>query len=169
MKQTIKTFFKRIIDSPGTVHQRACAVAVGAGLAVSPLLGVQTWFIFLFGWLFHLSIPIMFSVVYLINNPWTMIPIAAFDYWIGFFIMERLWGVSLLDYNPSFMEWVNRKIGVYIMRYLGIPKLCFWYYIGGGFLVSLVVGALCYPLSKKLFQWYESRHEGNNSEQKSVS
>lgn len=163
MKITIKNFFSHILAGGATPYERAAAVALGVFIAFSPFLGVQTFLIFGGAWLLGLNASITFAVVYLINNPWTMIPIAAADYLVGLYVVERWLGYDLMPYNPAFMDWVNNKIGYYIMNYLGIPALCFWYYIIGGLILALCVSLLAYPLFRYIFVNYQRHHENNNS------
>ena len=95
MKLALKRFFSHIMAAGTTPKERAAAVALGVWIAFSPFLGIQTFLIFGICWIVHLNPSITFAVVYLINNPWTMIPIAAADYMVG----SRA--------NPTFLTVVN--------------------------------------------------------------
>ena len=77
-----------------------------------------------------------------------MIPIAAFDYMVGHWLTETVLHLDLMRYNPSWMDWVNKKIGYYLIQYLGITELCFWCFIIGGAIVSLVISITMYPFVK---------------------
>lgn len=169
MKSTIKKFFSHIFASGVTPGQRAAAICLGIFIAFSPFLGIQTFLIFGLSWILGLNPTITFASVYLINNPWTMVPIAALDYIFGLWLIHVRLGYDLMPYNPSFMEWINKKIGYYIMKFLGISKLCFWYYFIGGLLLAAILSILLYPIIKLLFVLYEHRHEDHNPEQKSLS
>lgn len=169
MKSAIKKFFSHILAAGVTPGQRAAAISLGVFIAFSPFLGIQTLLIFALSWLLGLNPAITFATVYLVNNPWTMIPIAAADYIVGLWLIEIKLGYNLVPYNPFFMDWINRKIGYYIMKYLGIKQLCFWYYILGGLILAFILSVLLYPIIKLFFVLYEHRHENNHPEQKSLS
>ena len=163
MKKLLKNFFAKIVARDATPHERALAVSFGLFLSFSPLLGVQTPLLFGGSWLFGLNAAVVFAIVYLVNNPWTMIPIVVLDYFVGYWLVEKFMGIDLTPYNPSFMGWLNNKIGPYIIKYLGVTHLCLWYYIIGGLIVATIISVLSYPLVKMMLISYEHHHEDHHS------
>lgn len=140
-----KKRFQQIIASESSPTRLARATSLGIGIAFSPYLGFQTILIFVLSYLIHANAAITFTVVYLVNNPWTMIPIAAADYLVGQSLVEKILGLNLVIYNPSWMDWVNAKIGHYLVHYLGVSELCFWCFIIGGNILALSAGLMSYP------------------------
>ncbi len=143
-------FFKQkwqaILAVEQSPEKLARALTLGLWIAFSPFLGLQTPLIFIIAPLMGLSSFIVFTTVYVVNNPWTMIPIIVLDYYVGYFIVEKWLGFNLHAYNPGFMTWVNEKLQRYLSSYLGTAPLCFWCFICGGLVVSLIVASISYPI-----------------------
>lgn len=146
-----KKFLDKILNAESSPIRLARSVSLGNFIAFSPFLGIQTLLIFGLGKLLRLNITVIFTVVYVVNNPWTMIPIAALDYSIGHWLTETVFKLDLMRYNPSWMAWVNNKIGYYLVQYLGIAELCFWCFIIGGMVVASVISLASYPFMKIFF------------------
>jgi uncharacterized protein (DUF2062 family) len=146
-----KRHFRKWLMAERSPKKLTFAFCWGTFIALAPIPGFHTPLLFLVSWLLGLNAVIVFAVVYLINNPWTMLPIYALDYLIGYWLVFSLAGIDLTPYNPSWMEWFNNKVGVYLGRYLGIKKLCLWYFLFGGFLLALLTSLSIYPFVKRLF------------------
>lgn len=133
----------------------AGSFAMGVFIAFSPYLGIQTLLIFLFGFLLKLNSKIIFTIVYVINNPWTMFPIIALDYMVGVSVSQML-NIDLSKYNPSWMVsfnlWLNHKVGHYVSKYIDIPKLSFWTYMFGGHIVAISLGIITYFIMRYMFK-----------------
>jgi uncharacterized protein (DUF2062 family) len=70
-------------------EQVAWSFCLGFSIAWNPLLGLHTGMVFLFCVLFRrLHRPLMIMAM-LINNPWTMVPIATASTWVGNFVRGR--------------------------------------------------------------------------------
>lgn len=147
-KYTTK-FMQRLVKSEPNSTRLAWSITLGLFLAFSPYLGFQTILVFVLSFLFHANSAVVFTVLYTVNNPWTMIPIAAFDYIFGHWLTESVLKFDLLRYNPSWMHWVNSKLSG-LTHYLGIEKLCFWCFFIGGNILALAIALLSYPVLKKL-------------------
>lgn len=136
--------------------QVAWSGSLGIYLAFSPFLGIQTLLVFVFSFLFRAHAGIIFTVLYTVNNPWTMIPIALFDYIVGAGFL-KLGGFDLSAYDPRWMDWINRKLGSWLFPYLGIKKLSFWAYFIGGNLVAIPISIIAYPALKKMYNAWQSK------------
>ena len=150
----IQKRLERLIENETSPNRPARACAFGVGIGLSPYLGIQTLFVFVLSWIFGLKTRIVFTVSYIINNPWTMIPIAVFDYLVGSWIAALL-RLNLSRYKPAWVQWltawINKKIGHYICRYINIADFSFWAYMIGGHLVAIVGGVITYFLAKRFF------------------
>ena len=151
----IRNFFKKIGNKlfalEKSPHRLALSCALGIFIAMSPFIGLMTWIAFPLSWLFGVSAVTVIVVLNIVNNPLTMIPIIVANYAVGYWLIERLLKINLMSYNPSWMNWINVKIGPYITRYLGVKNMCFWCYIIGGMIVALCCSIPAYFLLKKLF------------------
>jgi uncharacterized protein (DUF2062 family) len=153
----MKNFFKKIIPSNTSPQQAAVIITLGAATAVSPFWGIQTWLLFPISWFFKINPAGPIALLYLINNPWTMLPLAAADYYVGWWFTHAILHIDLMKYNPSWMNWVNNKVGNYLMKYLGIQSLSLWSFIIGGIILSIIVAAIVYPTVFFGFKYYKTR------------
>lgn len=160
---------ERLVENEESPVRPARACALGVGIALSPYLGIQTLFIFVLSWIFRLQTRIVFTVAYIINNPWTMFPIALFDYLVGSRIAALL-KLDLTRYNPAWVQWltawINNKIGHHICRYVNVADFSFWAYMLGGHLVALIGGIIAYFLAKRFFARVIEKRDINVEKQK---
>lgn len=110
----------------------------GVWIAFCPFLGLHTALVFLCSWLFSLNFAIVFGLSVLINNPWTMLPIYYFDYWVGMYWYTQI--VGAVPENPFFLS----EILLYIQKTLLIPAFSFWAFIVGGIGVATVAAFITY-------------------------
>lgn len=140
-----------------TPHLFAWSGAIGIFLAFSPFLGIQTILVFVFAFLLRAKSSIIFTILYTINNPWTMIPIAVADYVFGSWLTNSVLGINLTAYDPQWVNWLNDKLCPYISPYLGITHLCFWCYLIGGMIIATIAAVCSYPLFKKFAEKQEAQ------------
>jgi len=133
------------------IHQPlllARSVALGVYIAFSPFLGFHTLLVFLLGWLFSLSIPIVFAVSLLLHNPWTMF----FVYAAGYVTGELFFAVFPVSNN--FLESYLQVIIAYIPFFDMSPAVLLRILIGGNIL-GVFVALIVYSLTK----YYASRYK----------
>jgi uncharacterized protein len=131
--------FNKLINDRYSLHEQAMAVAVGTYIAFSPFIGLHTLLTIFLAWLFRLNCPVMIAVSWIINNPWTMIPLYLFDYWIGSKIVY-LMGIELK--NPTWME----RINTFLQSYCPNQELSIWAFLIGGNVVGIIAGIAIYPI-----------------------
>jgi uncharacterized protein (DUF2062 family) len=143
----------------------AYATCLGIFIGLSPFLGLQTWLAIFFAWAFGLSIPLVFSVLYLVNNPFfTTIPIAIANYLTGYLLFTYVIPLDLCAYNPSWFAWIEEKIAPSLYTYLGIKQVCFWYFIVGGVIFAILITVPLYPVFKYLYTNLAKKYENNSPE-----
>lgn len=140
---------EKLVKGESSPAKLAWSTTLGIFLAFSPYLGFQTILVFVLSFLLRANSAIVFTVLYTINNPWTMIPIAALDYVFGHWLTATFLQIDLLEYNPSWMAWVNTKLAS-LTTYLGIEQLCFWCFFIGGNILAITAALLSYPFLRKL-------------------
>lgn len=167
----VKQAFKKITDllllQGQSVSGVTFASCVGIFIALSPFIGLHTIMIFAFSWLLNCNVAIVFTVVYLVSNPITMVPLLAIEYIFGDWFFKDILRIDLLKYNPSWMDWFNAKVGHYLSDYLGIGELNFWAFIVGGTIFALLGALIAYPGMKRLFTYIADKkniHENNSTE-----
>lgn len=142
--------WEKITKKGISAHQIAWSGALGIYLAFSPFLGIQTILVFVLSFIFRAKSMIVFTVLYTINNPWTMIPIAVFDYAFGNWLIYSVFGLDLSPYDPAWFGWINAKLCATLCHYLGIKSLCFWSFIIGGNIIAIPAAIIAYPLFKRV-------------------
>lgn len=92
-------------------EQVAWSFALGLSIAWNPLLGLHTGMVFLFCVIFRrLHRPLMIMAM-LVNNPWTMVPIATASTWVGNLVRGRFTTTNLAHVQwhdigwRSFLTW----------------------------------------------------------------
>jgi uncharacterized protein len=167
MGLALRKRIERMVSAEASPERLARSYAIGMFLAFSPYLGIQTLLIFVIGWTLKLNTTVIFSTVYLINNPWTMIPIVILDYAVGMWIARAL-HINLLAYNPSWMEsvnkWLTKKIGTYLAKF-GIGEISFWAYFIGGHIIAISLGLLSYLLAKLVLKKMIKRIHANQQKE----
>jgi uncharacterized protein (DUF2062 family) len=116
---------------------------------ISPLIGFHTAMVFLFGWLFTMSIPILFIVSVTIHNPWTMMPVYAVDHLFGIWLFD-LFNIDYFKWDP---QWVL-SCNVWLQQHTGISGLSLSAFLIGGNLLAIGISVMLYPIMKRFFVWY---------------
>lgn len=140
---------EKLVKKEPNPSRLAWSITLGVFLAFSPYVGLQTVLAFALAYLLWANSAVVVIVLYTVNNPWTMIPIAALDYIFGHWLVEKVFCLNLEQYNPSWMEWVNTKISG-VTSYLGIESICFWCFMIGGNILAVTFAAISYPFLKKM-------------------
>lgn len=156
VKKKMKKFFYKLISSEKSVQKLALSFCVGNFIAwtpVMPLIPIQTILIFIFSWLFKLNTAVTFATVYLINNPFTMVPIAFIDYLFGCWLMNCVFKIDLMSYNPAWVDSFSAALSKYIdlSRITSGGSLCFWCLIIGGIVLPLILSLILYPIMRLVF------------------
>lgn len=156
MRRFIFHHSKRLLLHERSARKLALATSVALYVAISPFLGLHTIMLVVAGWLFNLNIPVLIMVSYTVNNPWTMVPLMAGGYWVGYKLLHDVLGLSLEALNPAIMSTVN----VYIQKYVGIQDVSFWAFMLGGNILGVAVAVVMYPFLLMLFNELVRQEEG---------
>lgn len=79
----IKNFFINLLKQEQNSSRLALTVCLGNFIAFSATIPFQTPLLFLLSWIFGLNSKIVFVIVFIINNPVTIIPIYIVNYLFG--------------------------------------------------------------------------------------
>jgi len=146
----MKKFIQKLIQRERSAPRLARSIAAGVAMAVSPYYTLQTWLLFPLCWIMSANVAVSMTVLWTVNNPWTMIPLIVADYFVGYFLFEWLLNWDLTAYNPGFMTWFNEKIIPYVTPYIGIDDFCLWCFILGGTIVAVCAGIATYVAVRPL-------------------
>lgn len=135
---SIKILFLNNISNPVFL---ARSVAVGIYIAFSPFIGLHTALVFLSGWMFSLSIPIIFAVSLILHNPWTMVLIYSAGYFCGTLIC------SVFSLQDSYLLLVLKKMVEYVPYIHMSPEKLMEFLIGGNIL-GILIALIAYPIVK---------------------
>lgn len=145
----IHQLITRMAASERCPSKLAFTCALGIYIGISPLIGLHTAMIFLFGWMFTLSIPMLFAVSVMIHNPWTMMPVYAIDHLFGKWLFTIL-QIDYLRWDPAWMETCNG----FLYEHTGITGLSLTAFMVGGNLLAIGISVMLYPLMKRVFEKY---------------
>lgn len=125
-------------------HRTALAFALGTFIAFSPTYGLHTLTVVFCTWAFRLNFVALLAGS-LINNPWTILPILAASFWIGF---QLLGFPEVAPFNWSDLSPVSlyEQIWPYALPFFV-----------GGFVLSLLSAILCYPAAYLVISQYRAR------------
>lgn len=154
LKEKIINTIKCAIKEGSTLKNIAISASVGLAIAVSPTMPLQTLLIFLISYLIKLNYAVVFIMVYVVNNPLTMIPLYASGYMFGTFLFKQVLKIDLAQYNPSWADSFFKFICKYVdlKAYLKIETFEFWNLILGGSILAILVGIISYPIIKFLLK-----------------
>jgi uncharacterized protein (DUF2062 family) len=125
----------------------ALAFAIGVFIAFSPWLGLHVISCFFFAWLFRVSKVVVLAGAF-VNNPWTMVPMYAFNLWFGIKITGGTAEVPKIAWSTLGF----RDLFSVLMPFL-------WPFVAG----SLVIGGIAAVLSYFLFLWLIKRYRKGES------
>jgi uncharacterized protein len=143
----VQKFFKKCIGSETSPRRLALSFSLGTYIAFSPFLGLHTLMVLILGWLSRLNIPVAMTAAYVVNNPWTMIPIYSAGYALGYFLLHKATSLGTLLTNPTWMHNVDN----FFNQYLHMSQPCLWSFFIGGNLLGIFVAILAYPFTKPMF------------------
>lgn len=169
MKQYVNSVLKKLILAETSVQRLALSFSLGGFLAFSPYIGLQTWLTFPICWIFRLNVTVTLAALYLISNPFTMVPIIIVGYAFGTWLFTDLFHISIGQYNPSWLDSFVKflaKHAINLEKLLG-TKICFWCYFIGAHILAIAVALILYPLminifSKLIQQVEEEKKDENN-------
>ena len=146
MRQYFRKKFEQMLLKEKSVNRLAVSFCVGTFIALTPTMPLQTPLVMALAWALRLNIGVAIAALYIVNNPFTMIPIYVVGYAIGSWLSMTL-NISLLAYNPWWIDKFNAFLSQYIdvAKYLG-AELCFWCLLLGGTIFGLMISVPLYPL-----------------------
>lgn len=148
---SFRSLLKQILHLRESPERTALAFAIGVFIAFSPAYGLHTVMVLFCTWALGLNF-LALMVGAFINNPWTLVPILGASYWVGALMLGRSDG-------PSF-DWQDVSFGaIYeqVMPYAGPFFL-------GGIVLSLISGALAYPVAYYFLARHRRSHPLDQTE-----
>lgn len=145
----IHSLVARVMAYEKSPRKLAFTCALGIYIGISPLVGFHTAMVFVFGWMFALSIPLLFAVSMTIHNPWTMMPVYAIDHIFGKWLFTLL-DIDHFAWDPVWVESCN----FYLKQHTGITGLSLSAFFVGGNVLAVGVSVMMYPIMKHVFTKY---------------
>ncbi len=153
MFQKIRVFLLQLIAYESSPHKLAIACASAVYVSFSPFMGFHTIMLIGAAWLFKTSIPLVVMLGYIINNPFTVVPIVMSGYTCGYWIIHTKMGISILDANPDWMDMLN----VFLQVKLGLPSISLWAFIVGANVIGLLLAVASYIILRAFFAYWIRR------------
>jgi len=142
---SFRLLLKQVLHLQEPPQRTALAFAIGVFICFSPLYGLHTVMVFFFAWALRLNFLALMAGAFL-NNPWTVVPILGATYWVGALLLGR-------SDNPSF-DWQDLSFSAIYAQVIPYAVPFFL----GGFALSLLGGALAYPLAYYFVGKYRASH-----------
>ena len=143
IKKKLKKVILDAITSNSSPQKLSQSFCVGIYIAFSPFPGMHTIMMFAAQSLFRLNFPIMFFSTSF-NNPWTIIPFFAFDYYFGHWLLH------------SFFKW-NPGLNISLEKIFGSGKICIISFLAGGNILGIACACLSYPIMLYMFSIIKNR------------
>ncbi len=144
----IKRAFASMAHKEHSLQRLTLSFCIGNYVAFSPFpfpFG-HTGLALLLSRLLNLNTSVVLLATFLINNPWTAIPVYSADYFFGYWLIHNLCNISG-NINPTWVENLN----IMLSAKFGLPHFCFWSFFIGGNLLGIATSVILYPISKYLF------------------
>jgi len=143
----LKKFLMGLVLNERSPQKLARAFCLGVYIAFSPFPGFHTAMVFALSWVFGLNVAVVLASSYLINNPWTMIPVYMADYIFGNWLCCTLLGTNMIDFNPV---WMN-SLAQWLCIKTGIAHVSLASFLIGGNLLGIGLAVLLYPIMRYTF------------------
>lgn len=160
----VKSFFLSLLLKEPSPHKLALAFSAGIYIAISPFPGLHTAMVFFFSWLLRLNFFVTFAVNTVVNNPWTMVPVYAADYFCGNVVCYSFFGHNFIVLNPSWMNWFNNMIA----HYLGLEEISLCSFLIGGNLLGILCAVVSYPVVRYIFSKIIPSHHASHFTKESL-
>lgn len=158
MSNYSQKILQKLISAEQCPKRLTLSCCAGVFLACAPFLGIQTLLAIIFGMLMRLNTKVIVIVLFLINNPFTMIPIVIADCLTGAFLIERALGISIDSYLPEWLSSIDKVVTQKLSCIVPAGVFTFGTYLVGGlifaFICSIPLYPILYPLFKKLLKKY---------------
>lgn len=151
IQKRFRTALNKLVEKQRCAHTLALSFSVGTYIAFSPYVGLHSALVFLVSWLFSLECAAAFAAAWLINNPWTMLPIYALNYNVGECILGSWCGINTAAYNPCLPAFMS-PFTTWLVAKTGLSHISLWSFVLGGNLVGICAAVIMYPLIKPLFK-----------------
>src|SRR5581483_4812060 len=115
IKEYIKKAIVKLVLAESSAEKLTLSFCLGVYLAFSPFLGFQTWLVFPLCWIFRLNITVTMTTLYIVSNPFSMIPIILAGYFVGELLLIKILHINATAYNPSWLTWLLDFLARYVI------------------------------------------------------
>ncbi len=151
----IKDFFIKLLLKERDPSRLALTFCLSNLIAWSATVPFQTPLLLIVSRIVGFDYKIMFAVSFIINNPFTLIPIYMANYSFGAWFFHNIFKIDMIKYNPSWTQTFSNYLNKYIdlSKIIGTTNFCFWCLILGSLILPLIINIFLYPILKKLFSY----------------
>lgn len=148
MFDKIKDAFLKLFTYETSPHKLALACAIALYIAFSPFFGLHTIMLIAAGFLLNLNTPLLLIIGYVVNNPFTMIPIYVSGYLFGYWMLHTWLQVPIDTANPWWME----KVNLFLSQHVGHSHISLWGFLVGGNVLGVALAIVFYPILLYVFR-----------------
>lgn len=161
MKNYLNKILDKFILAEKSPRMLALSFALGVFISFAPIIPLQTPVVVILSKALRLNATVATTTLWLVNNPFTLVPIYVLDYVVGSWLLVNVMGLPVEQYNPVWIDRFSQYLNKFIdtQKYLGTTTLCFWCLLVGGFVVALAAAILVYPFVYKFFKYIIAKRE----------
>lgn len=146
----IRSFLHKLLGYERSPHKFALACSWGTYIAFSPFPGLHTLMAFGISWLLGMSPAVTVGMAYFVNNPWTLVPVYASGYGLGYWLVHHL-----LQIPQAYLQFPGTTyFGTLWETHLGVSQPCVWSFLIGGNILGIVAAMAIYPVMLRFFERY---------------
>jgi len=147
-----------ILHPDVTPKQMAYSFGLGLSIACNPLLGLHTGLVVLFCFVFRrLHRTVLFGTA-MVNNPWTMVPIATASAYLGNLLLGRGLALNLAGISWKCIDWSSFATRHGLQGLFHMLKPILAPYLLGGFLLSALAFPIGYYAMLKVATYLRKMH-----------
>lgn len=152
MNQRLALVINKIMKLEPSPTRLAASCSLGIFMACSPFFGIQTILAGAASWLLGFNTPVVIAILYIVNNPLTMIPIMIADYLTGYFILKKALGCPPDCAVPAFLQSTDAYIRATFASWIPGMEFSLLYYLVGGIIFATFCALVSYPLLSRWFK-----------------
>jgi len=145
IKKKLKKIISGALISNSSPKKLTLSFCMGIYIAFSPFPGMHTVMMFAATYLFRLNFPILFFATSF-NNPWTMVPFFASDYYFGKWFLHYF-----LNWKPT--------LSISLEKIFGSGEICILSFLIGGNILGIACACLSYPIMLYMFSIIQTRYK----------
>jgi uncharacterized protein (DUF2062 family) len=156
--RTWKRLKTLILNPDVTPEQTAMSFGLGLSIAFNPLLGLHTGLVIVLCFIFRRLHRTLLFATMMVNNPWTMVPIATASAYLGNILLGRGLRLDLAGISWKCIGWSSFATRHGLRGLFHMLKPILTPYLLGGFVLSLLAFPIGYYAMLRISKYLRRIH-----------